>query len=72
MQQLSLWEEPQPVIMHNHMEVIWLSGHREIYCANSPERPADRPGDWQWEAGFVGLPMLPEACTLCHPAKKAG
>ena len=71
MRQLSLWGEgeQEPVVMHNHIKVVWLSGYREIYCAAGTYRPAERVGDWEWEAGFVGFPMLPQECSLCCKRK---
>lgn len=65
--QLSLWDEPAPEL-HHHIEAIYLSGHREIFCTASSYRP-NRPGDWEWEAGFVGFPMRVEECTICNPKK---
>jgi hypothetical protein len=59
-----------PVIWHHHMEIVWLSGFRETLCTAHPDYgPRHRPGDWQFEAGFVDLPMLPEECSICHPKK---
>lgn len=66
--QPSLWEEPTPELAHWHMEAIFLSGHRETYCTAGSYRP-QRPGDWEWEAGYVGYAASAEECAICSPKK---
>lgn len=63
--QLSLWEEPTPVIMHNHIEVVYQSGYRETYCTAGSYRPY-RSGESVNEAGYVGQPQKPEECSICN------
>jgi hypothetical protein len=65
MKQLILWEPPPPVIWHHHIEIIWLSGYREVVCTAQPVR--GRPGDWQCAGGFVGDAVMPDECSVCHP-----
>lgn len=67
--QLSLWEEPAPAIPHHHIQVVYLSGHREVYCASGDYRPS-RPDDWEWEAGFIGGASCAEECSICNPVLK--
>ncbi len=66
--QLTLWEEPAPVIMHHSIEVGWQSGYREIVCTARTPRP-NRPGDYENYAGFVGSAALPQECRICNPQK---
>lgn len=68
--QLSLWGEPEPEIAHHHIQVVFLSGHREVYCTSNAYRPS-RPGDWEWEAGFVGGAICAEECSICNPGRAA-
>jgi hypothetical protein len=68
--QLSLWDEPAPApILHQIMDVVYLSGRREQYCSAGSYRPESR-GEWEWEAGFVGFPTYPEDCPMCNPKGK--
>lgn len=69
--QLSLWEEPVPEPAHHHIEAIFLSGYREIYCTANAYRPA-RPGEHQWEAGFVGFAENAESCSICNAKRAPG
>lgn len=76
MQQLTLWTEPESAVRealpspeqvwHNHIRVKWLGGREETYCTAADYRPVTHPGEWEWEAGFVGLPMKAEACSICN------
>ncbi len=68
MKQLTLWEEPQPILMHHHIEVVYLSGFRETICTAQPVR--NKHDDYELEAGFVGG-ALPDDCQICHPKRES-
>lgn len=59
--QLSLWDEPAPIIWHHHIEVHYYDGSREVVCsADGSKRRRDNS-----YAGFVGH-AHPDECQICN------
>lgn len=69
MQQLPLWNI-EPELPHQHIRVRWLGGREEVYCAAHDYRPETRPGEWEWEAGYLGLPVRAEECRICRKDRR--
>lgn len=69
MSQLSLWEEPQPIIWHHHIEVRYQGGAREIVCTGDV-KPRQYRKDGIY-AGFIGGAFTPDDCPICNPQRES-
>jgi hypothetical protein len=68
-QQLGLWQKPEPLPLHHHIEIHFDDGTREIVCTASVRmiEVRTKPANY---AGFVGGAQTREECSLCSPKEK--
>lgn len=59
--------EHTPPRLHNHMELHYDNGDREIVCCSAPGPRIYRKDNSY--AGFVGMPMQAEQCSICNQRK---
>jgi len=67
MEQLSLWEEPAPIVWHQHLDVRYADGTREITCCDDW-----RPHVYRLDCIYSGYAeaVRAEDCEICYPKKK--